>query len=78
MYQVPPPSPHPTTTTAPPTKKQKLSTTTTVTTMSALTKIFDPVMKVAARTYQGMLASELNKMGTYLTITNSNIGMRER
>ena len=46
--------------------------------MSALTKIFDPVMKVAARTYQGMLATELNKMGTYQTIKQAPILMRER
>ncbi len=29
----------------------------------SVAKIFEPIMKVAARTYQGMLASELNKMG---------------
>mmetsp|Transcript_20644 Transcript_20644/g.42489 ORF Transcript_20644/g.42489 Transcript_20644/m.42489 type:complete len:117 (-) Transcript_20644:164-514(-) len=31
--------------------------------MSGLVKAFEPLMKVAARTYQGMLSSELNKMG---------------
>lgn len=31
--------------------------------MSGLAKAFEPLMKVAARTYQGMLSSELNKMG---------------
>jgi hypothetical protein len=31
--------------------------------MSALAKAFDPILKVAARAYQGALATELNKMG---------------
>jgi ubiquinol-cytochrome c reductase subunit 7 len=31
--------------------------------MSALAKVFDPIFKVAARAYQGALATELNKMG---------------
>mmetsp|Transcript_36771 Transcript_36771/g.41376 ORF Transcript_36771/g.41376 Transcript_36771/m.41376 type:complete len:118 (+) Transcript_36771:120-473(+) len=30
---------------------------------SSLIKAFEPVMKIAARTYQGALSSELNKMG---------------
>jgi hypothetical protein len=32
-------------------------------TMSALAKAFEPILKVAARAYQGALATELNKMG---------------
>ena len=31
--------------------------------MSALAKAFDPLLKVAARFYQGALTTELNKMG---------------
>ncbi|KAG7343920.1 ubiquinol-cytochrome C reductase complex 14kD subunit [Nitzschia inconspicua] len=31
--------------------------------MSALVKVFDPILKVAARAYQGALSTELNKMG---------------
>jgi hypothetical protein len=31
--------------------------------MSALAKAFEPILKVAARAYQGALATELNKMG---------------
>jgi hypothetical protein len=31
--------------------------------MSALVKAFDPLIKVAARVYQGALTTELNKMG---------------
>merc|ERR1711935_17805 len=34
-----------------------------ITTMSSLAKTFEPLMKVASRTYKGMLSSELNKMG---------------
>ena len=32
-------------------------------TMSAIAKAFDPLLKVAARFYQGALTTELNKMG---------------
>jgi hypothetical protein len=39
----------------------------------SLAKIFDPVLKVAARTYQGMLASELNKMGEYFDLKRNKI-----
>ena len=31
--------------------------------MSALTKLFDPLIKQAAKTYQWRLGKELNKMG---------------
>ena len=32
-------------------------------TMSSIVKALDPIIKIAARTYQGALATELNKMG---------------
>ena len=31
--------------------------------MSSIVKALDPIIKIAARTYQGALATELNKMG---------------
>ncbi|VEU43823.1 unnamed protein product [Pseudo-nitzschia multistriata] len=44
-------------------KYHRYSSTTNESTMSALAKTLEPLMKRAARTYQGVLATELNKMG---------------
>jgi hypothetical protein len=43
--------------------------------MSGLAKTFEPLMKRAARTWQGMLSSELNKMGEFTEMIEKGIAL---